>query len=72
VVSLDNNSRYQQLSAMPADPTQHQHLCIFRLLLRLDFQHSTLVVNFNSDNVNQQQFQADEQKIPAQQKADGR
>lgn len=30
---------------MPVDSTQHRQLCIVRLLFRLDFQHSTLVVN---------------------------
>jgi hypothetical protein len=54
---------------MPADPTQHQQLCILWLLFRLDVQYSTLVINFNNSNFNQQQFRADEYQIPAHQKA---
>ena len=57
---------------MPADETQHQHLYIFQLLFQHDIQHSTLELIFSKSNIIQQQFRADEYKIPAQQKADGR
>jgi hypothetical protein len=31
---------------MPADPTQHQQLCFFHLLFRLDIQRSASVLIF--------------------------
>jgi hypothetical protein len=57
---------------MLADLKQHQQLCIFQLLFRLDVQRSASILIFSNSNSNQQQFRADEYKIPAQQKADNR
>jgi hypothetical protein len=54
--------RLTTVSAMPADNTQHQQLCFFQLLFRLDVQCSSLVFNFNNSNINQQLFLADECK----------
>lgn len=48
---------------MPEDPTQHQHLYIFRHLFQHDIQLSTLVVIFNNSNINQQLIRADEYKF---------